>query len=142
MSIDGGLRQLFRQHLPMFDWCSLESSSTGGGIPDSNFCHEGIEGFVEFKQTQGWAVTLAPVQVGWVARRVRHGGRVWVAVRQRADAGPRRAAVDALWLIPGRLAREAKELGLRGPAGACAAVQRGGPSKGWDWDAVAAVLLA
>jgi len=73
--INGGLRQLFRAKLPGFDWVSIESGSTGGGIPDSNYCVRtnditGIEGWIEHKQTDGWAVTLRPEQVGWIARRV------------------------------------------------------------------------
>src|SRR6266550_8267427 len=99
MGIDGGLRALFRQHLPQFDWCSIESPITGAGIPDSNFCCKGVEGFIEFKQTKGWAVTLTPEQCGWISRRHRCGGRVLVAVRQQAPAGPRRGARDSLWVV-------------------------------------------
>src|SRR4051812_1390886 len=112
--IDGGLRKLFREHVPG-DWTSIESGSTSGGIPDSNFCipvarrgYLAVEGWIEFKQTKGHAVTLAPAQVGWISRRVRNGGRVWIAVRQQAPAGPRREARDALWLIPGIWAKRAK----------------------------------
>lgn len=143
--IDGGLRQLFRERLLGFDWVSIESGTTGSGIPDSNYCRDGAEGWVEYKQTSGWTVPLRPEQVGWLARRARAGGRVWVAVRQQAPAGPRRAAMDALWLIPGRHARQARELGLRGqePAhgGLAAGVWYNGPS-GWDWAAVARLLVA
>ncbi len=147
MSIDGGLRALFRQHLLWFDWCSVESGTTGRGIPDSNYCIKdavdgrGIEGWVEFKQTPGWTCPLRPEQVGWIMRRTRHGGRVHVAVRQRATAGPQRDSRDVLWLVPGGLAAQAKEHGLRGlPLGRGVAAWHGGPGA-WDWRAVAAVLV-
>lgn len=145
--IDGGLRQLFRQHLPQFDWCSIESGATGGGIPDMNYCtctelHSdgyGKEGWLELKQTPGHRVTLRPEQVGWIARRVRAGGRVWIAVRQQAARGPRREARDALWLIPGADAKEALVGGLSGPGAACWPQWRGGPAR-WDWPRIAEVL--
>jgi hypothetical protein len=148
VTTDGGLRPLFRQYLtPMgFDWVSVESGTTGGGIPDSNYCArvapgEGAEGWIEYKQTTGWAVTLRPEQIGWIARRVRHGGRVHVAVRQRAPAGPLRTARDVLWLIPGRHAVRAREEGLRAAWRVGVDVHRweGGPSA-WDWRAIAATL--
>lgn len=154
--IDGGLRKLFREHVPQFDWCSIETGPATGGVPDSNYCAPrpdtgrakdawvglGIEGWVEYKQTGGWAVTLKPEQVGWICRRVRYGGRVWIAVRQQAPAGPRREARDALWLVPGRYAREARELGLRGLAGALACpAWQGGPAR-WPWAEVARLLAS
>lgn len=138
--IDGGLRKLFREHVAG-DWCSIESGSTSGGIPDSNFCINGIEGWLELKQTKGHAVTLLPAQVGWLCRRARAGGRVWIAVRQQAPAGPRREARDSLWLIPGRLAKEAKVDGLRGSWASQALVWHNGPSQ-WPWAAVAARLVS
>ena len=138
--IDGGLRSMFRQHLTGFDWTSIESGTTGGGIPDSNYCLGGHEGWIEYKQTTGWTVPLRPEQVGWIARRVRHGGRVHVAVRQQAPAGPLREARDTLWLVPGRLAVRARAEGLR-PLAAAPGVRSwpGGPAL-WDWRAVAALL--
>ncbi len=147
--IDGGLRALFRQHLPAFDWVSIESGSTGGGIPDSNYCHQGAEGWIEFKQTSGHTCPLRAEQVGWILRRVRAGGRVFIALRQRAEAGPRRPARDALWLINGRWAKEAKQFGVRGEwttvasvhATGCLKVADGGPSS-WDWRAIADTLVS
>ncbi len=140
--IDGGLRKEFRKHVIGFDWQSIESATTGGGIPDSNWCHKGREGWIEFKQTNGWAVTLEPAQIGWIARRVRHGGRVHVAVRRRTQGGPRVGPpVDQLWLFSGALAVPARTSGLRGAWAGEAHRWDGGPSS-WDWDAVAEVLRA
>ena len=157
---DAGLRPLFRQHLNIgFDWCSVESGTTGKGIPDSNYCGtNGKEGWVEFKTTPGWTVPLRPEQVGWIARRCRYGGRVWVAVRQLHEGTTRTAARDSLWLIPGPLAMVAKAHGLK-PLLASAFVGAGvanwsnrtltggvwrwdGGPGGWDWQAIAAVLVA
>lgn len=144
MSIDDGLRAIFRDHLLGFDWTSIESGSTGGGIPDSNYCREGKEGWIEYKRTAGWAVTLEPEQVGWISRRVRNGGRVHVAVRRRHEGGPRLGPpVDELWMFHGSGAKEAKLYGLRGEW--CTHHARrwiGGPTSGWDWQAVREFLLA
>lgn len=142
MAIDGGLRQLFRANLPHFDWCSIESGSTGGGIPDSNYATPGAEGWIEYKQTAGHAVTLRPEQIGWIMRRCRYGGTVHIAVRQHAPAGPRRAARDVLWLIPGHLAKAAKENGLKGSwLLGCTHSWHNGPAN-WDWRTIELILTA
>ncbi len=140
--IDGGLRSEFRKHLPQFDWVSIESNTGVRGIPDSNYCRNGIEGWIEYKTTSGWAVTLAPEQIGWIARRVRCGGRVWIAVRRRHAGGPRLGPpVDELWLLPGELAVQARTGGLRPLSGhPRVASYAGGPSR-WNWAAVAARLV-
>lgn len=149
MSVDDGLRPLFRQHIPHFHWQSVETGGTGRGIPDSNFCAPpltplgpGYEGWLEYKSTDGWSVNLEPEQIGWISARVRAGGRVWIAVRRRHDGGPRKGkAVDELWVFPGRLCKRAKVGGLRDPeVVAQARVWHHGPTAGWDWRAVAALL--
>jgi hypothetical protein len=139
MSTDGGLRRIFAEHLPMFHFQSVETGGTGRGIPDTNFCGDGAEGWLEFKATDGWRVTIAPEQVAWAERRLRAGGRVFLAVRRKASAGPRRgAAVDTLYLYSG-----AKIRPLAGHA--ITDVLRlgqweGGPAQ-WDWEAVRKLLI-
>jgi len=133
--IDGGLRSLFRQNLPHFDWTSIETGGTGRGVPDSNYCYHGTEGWIEYKQTIGHAVTLMPEQIGWIARRCRAGGRVFIAVRQRAAAGPRREQRDILWLIPGCDAVIAKTGGLKNEAPTWQQYHNG-PTN-WDWREIA-----
>ncbi len=140
MTNDGELRPLFRRHLPEFDWQSIETGLTGGGVPDSNFCRSGVEGWVEHKQTAGWVCSLRPEQVGWIMRRVRNGGRVWVAVRRRAPEGPRRASADELWVVHGRYAVEAKAGGLRAVE-PHAQVWHNGPGA-WDWRAIGKLLVS
>lgn len=139
MTVDDGLRSLFRRHLPQVDWQSIESGGVNRGIPDSNFCHRGCEGWVEFKSTKGYVVDLRPEQIGWIARRVRSGGRVWIAVRRRHDGGPRRGEpVDELYLVHGCYAKKAKLDGLRGLP---SRMYGGGPAR-WDWEHVLATITA
>lgn len=138
MSKDGGLRDLFRTRLvDGFDWQSIESAVTGGGIPDLNAKPRASPEFwLELKQTKEWAVTYEVDQVGWALRRIRYGGRVFCAVRRRCTAGKRRVAADELWLLRGSFAKEVKRGGLRGcPPAAVLGVWPGGPSA-WDWHEV------
>jgi hypothetical protein len=144
LSIDDGLRLIFRRSLTDFHWTSIETGGTGLGIADSNYLFAGgTEGWVEYKRTDGWAVTLDEFQAAWIFRRARLGGRAMIAVRRRHDGGPRRGpAVDELYLVPGALALVARAHGLRDPVvRAATAVHHGGPA-GWDWPGVAALLLA
>jgi hypothetical protein len=135
--MDGGLRSLFNKHLPTVDGQSVETAMTGGGVPDWNYCVDGREGWVEMKKTDGWAVEVRADQVGWIERRVRHGGRVLVAVRRKLAAGPRRGpAVDELWLFHGRAIRSIKERGLVAPYPPDHFGTWGGGPAAWDWDAV------
>jgi hypothetical protein len=143
MSDDGRLKQLLPQNLVRdIDWQRIESSLTGGGIPDLNAKPRAAPEFwVEAKQTKEWAVTLRPDQVGWALRRIRHGGRVFIAVRRHCEAGKVRPAADELWLIRGSFAKEAKRGGLRAlPPAALAGRWPGGPTS-WNWAEVRSLLL-
>ena len=131
---DGNLRTIFRERLPRLHWQSIETAMTGGGVPDSNYCADGVEGWLEYKATTGWAVTLRPAQIGWIARRVRAGGRVYVAVRQQG------AGRDNLWLFHGRHVKDARVDGLRGTWARAAASWHEGPQC-WNWKAVERALL-
>lgn len=157
--IDGGLSDEFRKRLPGFHLQRVETGGTGRGIPDTNYActvHEtvnsvprgalGVEGWIEFKTTDGWVLGLRPEQVGWISRRAHMGCRVWVAVRRRAAAGKRRgAACDELWMVPGREVILVQERGLKGldtKDGEVFGIRvwRGGPSR-WDWNAVGLLLV-
>jgi len=125
---DGGLGKLFPKYLPHFHWQTIELSFSMRGIPDKNYCFDGKEGWLEFKNTNGRSVPLRPEQIGWLMRRVRHGGRAFIAVRQKKN--------DTLWLIPGADAEQAKHLGLTN--------QKwlhwyNGP-RSWDWKAIENVI--
>lgn len=134
--IDGGLRALFAERLPAFHWQSVETGLTGRGVPDSNYCYAGVEGWCEFKFTQGLAVPIRPEQIGWHMRRHRAGGRTFIVVRRTCAEGPRRAAADELYLYTGADARDLRAVGLRMPP---LRLYEGGPAR-WDWAGVALVL--
>lgn len=150
MAIDGGLRPIFRDRLRVgFDWTSVETGGTGRGVPDSNCCAQipndfvggpeyvGVEFWVEYKQTTGWACTLRPEQIGWILRRTMHGGRVFVATRRRTPGGPRSPAADELFIHQGAVVRELRDTGLLGVPWLFR--QDGGPSA-WNWDDVRRTL--
>lgn len=149
MSIDGGLRLLFRERLLGVHITTIETGLTGRGVPDAHVCQpatpcptcgsRGYPAWIEFKQTEGWAVTLEPEQVAWLTSYVRRGGAAFVAVRRRCDKGPRRPAADDLYMIWGGQAREAKDSGLRGLNHGLLGHWTGGPSR-WAWDEVKAIL--
>jgi hypothetical protein len=110
MAIDGGLRPLFRKAMPLFHWQSIETGGTGKGIPDSNYCRGGVEGWVEFKITKGWTAGLRPEQVGWHLKRQNAGGRTFIAIRQQLPANTRRIKpTDRLWLFPGYMVKALEE---------------------------------
>jgi hypothetical protein len=141
--IDGGLRGIFRKKLPHFHWQSIEVGTVGRGVPDSNYCHRGVEGWVEFKKTDGWIVSLRPEQVAWLLRRYRAGGRCWVAVRRQTKGGPRSGPpCDELWLIRGYAAAELKARGLKKvDHRAVAGVWHDGVAQ-WDWAEAERLLLS
>lgn len=127
--IDGGLRPLFKKYLPMVDWAPVESPMVMG-IPDTNACYRGVEFWIEFKQAEAYRVLITPHQVAWALRRTRHGGRVWIAVRQRQDN---------LVLMTGMHAAALEEEGLHMPTRNFAGVYTGGP-RAWPWLDILRVL--
>ena len=139
---DDGLRALFHKHLPHpRDLQDIEVGMRDRGVPYLNFCIEGKSGWIEMKATSGWTIDLKPAQIGWLVTRARHGGRVFVAVRKRTSAGPRKGlGVDELWLLNGSYARELRACGLRkAPRLALLGQWSRGPKK-WDWSAVRRLL--
>lgn len=139
--IDGGLGKLFREHLPTWDWQRIESAETGEGIPDLNGCKASIEIWIELKASGDYTVPLRPMQVAWAERRIRKGGRVYIACRRQCRAGPRRgAACDELWLWRGEFGRAllTRAMTMRGAANTLGC-WAGGPAR-WDWQAVEELL--
>lgn len=130
---DGHLRQIFRARIPEAHWQSIESWSTGRGVPDANYCLSGHEGWIEFKQAKHWKVGIWPEQVGWIERRARAGGRAFMAVRR---------AQDELWILAPGGVREAAEGGLKAVTeGNRLGLWGSGPAS-WDWDAVRRILTS
>jgi hypothetical protein len=140
---DGGLRSIIHKHLKSVgDFQAIETGLIGGGVPDSNFCIQGKEGWIECKRTSGWTISnMEPSQVAWAERRVRNGGRVFCAVRRLNDGGPRTPKADELWLLPAsamRLLLLKARLNVLHPAQVLGHWV-GGPEN-WDWLAVGKAL--
>lgn len=135
--IDGGVYAEFKKHLKGFHFQRIETGLTGGGVPDVNYCFDGVEGWIENKKTDGWKVTIRPDQCGWISRRVRMGGRVYVAIRRK------KSTIDELWLVNGSsikiLTEHTLQIVLRS-TNERVQFGSGGPTK-WDWDAVRRTLL-
>jgi hypothetical protein len=130
MPRDGSLRIEFRKHLRDAQWSSIETGLSEGGVPDSEYMFlGGIGGWIEHKKTAANAVVFQPLQVGWLSRRARLGGRCFVAVRQ--------TKTNDLYLFSGADAAAVHAGGLRAavPLGRWC----GGPS-GWDWAAIRSLL--
>lgn len=128
---DGGLRKIFRTHLPAVAWSTIETGTVEPGVPDLNGCHGGIEFWVECKATTGWAVEVKKSQVAWHLLRASKWGRTFFAVRQLG------AGRDDFHLIEGRHAIPFFDAGLREVPTLfhCA----GGPAK-WEWGRILKLL--
>jgi hypothetical protein len=133
---DGGLRSLFRKELKSWQWSTIEVGATAGGIPDSEFCtYFGIQGWIEFKFTKIYYVSIKPLQVAWLMRRCRLGGNAFIAVRRTPTAAIHNGA-DELWLMRGHQAEALCKEGLEGVHAIC---WHGGPSN-WNFDEVSLFL--
>jgi len=140
MASDGNLRPIFRQYLTDIFWTSIETGSTGRGIPDSFGIIDSFTFWAEFKITEANALsTLFAEQVAWHLRYARCGGISFIIVRQRCEAGPRREARDNLYIFRGREAAKLKASGLKGakPLGSWIGT---GPAS-WDWPGIQSCLL-
>jgi hypothetical protein len=132
--MDGGLRTLFRKHLPTVQWSTIETATAEPGMPDLNGCWQGVDIWVEAKLTSGYSVLVKPSQVAWHTLRAANGGRSFFAVRRTK---PFRH--DELYLVRGNHAGKLRGLGLSAVPHAC--MSSGGPAN-WDWDRVLKVLVA
>lgn len=142
---DGGLRAQIHKHMKEFgDWQAIETGLISGGVPDTNFCLHGVEGWIECKRTNGWTISnMQGNQVGWAERRARNGGRVFVAVRRMAEQGPRTAQADEFWLLDHRAMRPLLLKARLDNLQPSLVLGRwfGGPN-GWDWQAIARLLVS
>lgn len=126
---DGGLRRIFRDKFPEWQWTSIETGAVSPGTPDAEYCApNGISGWVEYKKADHWKVYFQRGQVPWIHRRARLGGRVFVIIRR---------AQDQLYVVSGDKVLDLEENGLRGfePI----------PGEGirkWDWKVVENILLS
>ena len=133
MAIDGGLRKIFKDSIPG-QWTPVETGGTMLGVPDTEYCLAGgAQGWIEFKKCSTDAVKVRPAQVGWIERRVRMGGGIFVAVRRTRRGG------DELVLLPGRAVRLLKTSGLTAASELAVGAWDGGPGR-WDWGAIEKIL--
>lgn len=131
---DGELRGIFRNKFHSWQWSSIETAGTASGVPDSEFCTPlGQQGWIEFKQTHIYAVSIRPLQCAWLMRRCRSQGNAWIAVRRWKTIYN---DLDELWLMPGIQADRLKEGGLNN---VFAIPWSGGPSK-WDFDQIGRII--
>tara|TARA_R110000765_G_scaffold19517_6_gene51134 strand:+ start:3553 stop:3969 length:417 start_codon:yes stop_codon:yes gene_type:complete len=129
-----GFKKLFVGHLGTdVHYQHIETGSVGTGIPDTNFCHEGREQWIEFKVVVGKQVGLMPTQVAWIWKRTKAGGHVWVIARDKYD-GVRKGKGDTIYMWPGAEVREVKEHGVDHPA-------HGIYHKPFDWPTIMGQLL-
>jgi len=149
---DAGLSDIFVKSLKSVHWQKIETWSTGQGVPDLNGCspstwkdERGFEFWIECKKTAGsrLAHNLSPEQIGWIERRLRFGGRVFVAVRRLRPAGLRLGrALDELHLFHGSAVRGLAKAGIAGlGAPAPLGVWENGPAR-WNWAEIKALLTA
>jgi len=140
--IDGGLKDKFKKGLSKWHWQPIETG-TGQGVPDLEFCSDaGVSGWIENKKiTSGSNFLDHPIsmhQAAWIKRRIRMGGRAFVAVRKHHGGGPRLGdSVDILYLFHGREVDAIISGGIMGarPLGAW-----GGGARGWNWGQIGEIL--
>lgn len=127
MKIDGGLRILFRKHLPDGMWQTIETGSTSQGVPDSYYAFTYRKtGWIEYKNATANAVRISPFQIAWHARHWRLGGVSFFAVRRDQE----------LFLFTGEQGESLKVKGLRTAPLIWA---DGGPSR-WPWERIKALI--
>lgn len=128
---DGGLRSAFKDHLKGWHFTPIETGAIVSGVPDAEYCSPGgVSGWIEFKYVsaaKGLVVGLRPAQVSWIDRRVRLGGRAFIAIQRK----------DELFLYSGVGVKELKRDGLASQLGL---LYHGHQRNGWDWDAIRGIL--
>lgn len=142
MPSDGGLGQLLRKHLPQpeFRLTRVETGATAAGVPDCYWAHRPTKtsGWIENKKTEGWALDVRPLQIGWHLDHYARGVRTYIAVRARG-AGSGGAERDGLYLYRGEAAAMLANQGLR-LREPWLLGHWPGPPRRWDWARVAELL--
>lgn len=128
---DNGLRSVFKDHLKSWHFTPIETGGIVSGVPDAEYCAPGgVSGWIEFKYVRGPKsndVGLRPAQVAWIDRRVRSGGRAFIAIQRKSE----------LFLYSGVGVKELKRNGLASQLGL---LYHGVTQRAWDWDAVRRIL--
>lgn len=142
MSTDGDLRTIFREKLKSgFHWQSVETGLVGPGTPDSNFGSQGVERWIEYKQTSGWKPHIRREQISWHLHRKLVGGVTFLAIRRWHDGGPRKGdPVDELWLCHGHFISVVNQFGMKHDSIDWLGVWHHGKNN-WDWNRIREILV-
>ena len=84
------LRKKLKEWLPKNTHYQPVESSTSSGVPDINFCLNGIEVWAELKIVKGkrklrFQKALSPYQWNWLSARAKAKGVVWVIAQHNED---------------------------------------------------------
>ena len=139
--MDGDINKLLKKYIPAAMWTRIECGSIAPGTPDLHGILSGVSVWIETKRTLSWKVhNFAPAQIAFIESYARHGGRVFVAVRQltASVSKPR----DSLWLLSWRAPRFLIQGGslMALPPEDVHVLSAGGPAK-WDWRDVENILF-
>ncbi len=78
MSEENLQRALIKAFKRRGHFSEVESHETSAGIPDIDYCMNGIESHIELKFGNAIAPRIRPSQVKWFRDRVRAGGHPWL----------------------------------------------------------------
>ncbi len=125
---DHGLRAEFFKNIPSAQWTAIETAPVSIGVPDSEYAFSGgVTGWIEFKYARHWKFKFSSVeQIGWIARRARLGGRVWIAVKR---------GETELWMVPGSFVEQLADDGLQAVASQAHVF-----IKPWEWSQIQDLL--
>lgn len=134
---DAGLRKILHDNLPGH-WTTIETGAVAQGVPDSNYCLNGVEGWVECKRSHSYGIVgMRPGQCAWLFKRWFAGGNCWVAVRVLHEGGVRKGPPeDTLCLVKGLYAPDLKRAGLS----SVPYLSWAGSPTGWSWEEIADCL--
>lgn len=132
--IDGGLYKLLKKNLPQVNWQRIEIGGTGHGVPDLNFCYQGIEGWLELKKDTKGRMDIRPEQIGWIIERLRHGGLVRIAVRLQTTYS------DVLIIFDGSIVEKMETKSVERNLPLAIDFWEGGP-KLWDWAEILQAII-
>ena len=100
---DDGLRPIAVKMMKGPHWQPIETGSTGSGVPDLNGCWDGVEVWLELKAVRAGikVKSLTAFQIGWIWKRVKRGGNVWIAVRVHKERSVRIEPTDHIQVYHG-----------------------------------------
>ncbi len=108
MASDGGLWKVVKRQMPGIHWQRIETQMTAAGVPDVNGCYQGREVWIELKHVPAGLLirSLSAFQCGWMLKRAKYGGNVWLLVRYTKTG-------DQCWLYHAGQIKAVKEGGMR-----------------------------